>query len=195
MQVDRRLRSRSDPEHRQQLLSRGCRCVRESCADVDGALTETGFHALDDLVNLGRGCGAIGAIAHRPRSAGVVHDHHPDFDVADADTVIDPLAGGALAVPGSDIRRSELELQRRRHAVQRLEAVGLRRLAVRVQVDEARGDDKPPRIDRVPAGDRVRRDDGDPSVLEPDTADGIERRGRIHHASAENHAVVDRSCL
>ena len=62
---------------------------------------------------------------------------------------------------------------------------------MRVQVDEARGDDEAARVYRVPAAYGVRRDDGDSSAQEPDIADRIELGGRIHHVSAENHAVVD----
>src|SRR5689334_15266345 len=108
--VDWCLRSCGDTEYGQQLISRCRRCIRESSADVDGAFTETDLNALRDLANL-RGCrGAIGAVAHRHHGPGIVHHRHADLDVTDADAVVDPVAGAALAVPGGDIGRSELEL-------------------------------------------------------------------------------------
>src|SRR5207244_11359527 len=75
-----------------------------------------------------------------------------------------------------------------------IESIGLGCLSVSMQVNEARGDDEAPPacVDRVAAAYGVRRDDSDSSALEPDIADRIELGGRIHDASAENHAVVDR---
>ena len=81
--------------------------------------------------------------------------------MANADTVVDSLAGAALAVPGIDVRRSELELERCRHAVQRSEPIRLRYCSVIVKVDEARSDDEARRIDRVSAAYGLSRDDGD----------------------------------
>ena len=189
--VDRSLRLPGDAEQDEQLgACRGGR-VRESGADVDRALAQAGVDASSDLINLVGRCRAIGAVAHRHDRTGIVHHRHSDFDMADADAVVDQLAGIALAIPGRDVGRPQLQLQCSRHAVERVEAVGLCRLSVGVQVDEPRGDDEAARIDRVPADDRVRRDDGDASVLEPDVPDGVEPRGGIHHAAAEDHAVVD----
>ena len=123
-----------------------------------------------------------------------MHHRHPHFDVADTDAVVDALAALSLAIPRSDVRRAQLELQRGRHAVQRIEPIGLVRLSVRVQVDEARGDDEASGVDRVSAAYRFARDDGDASALEPDIADRIEVSGRIDDATAENDAVVDGRC-
>src|SRR5439155_26680643 len=111
------------------------------------------------------------------------------------DAIVDSLAprspGAALAVPGSDVGRAELELERCGHAVQRVEPICLRRLSVRVQVDEARGDHEAVRVYRIPAAYGLRCDDGDSSVDEPDVEDRIELGGRVHHVSTENRAVVD----
>ena len=189
--VDRRVRPCGDAEHGQQLIARCRRRVRKPGADVDRARAETKLDALRDFANLRGRRRAIGAVAHRHPSAGVVHHRHPNLDVADADAVVDYLTGAALVVPGSDIGRAELELERGRHTVQRIEPIGLRALSVRVQIDEARGDDQAPCIDRVTAPDGARRDDGDASPREPDIADRVEPGGGIDHASAENHAVVD----
>ncbi len=192
MHVDRGFGLCRDAEHREQLVARCRRRVRKPGADADRALLETIFQALRDLGDLrGRGS-AIGSVAHRHPRAGIVHHRHPDLDVPDADAVVDALAGFALAVPGLDVRRADLELERGRDAVQRIEAIGLRVLSVRVQVDEARGDDQAPCVERVSALDRVRRDDGDAAAREPDISGPIEPGGGIHHMSAEDHAVVDR---
>ena len=121
-----------------------------------------------------------------------MHHRHPDFDVADADAVVDALAGAALAVPGVDVRRSQLELERRRHTVQRSEPIGLGYGSVIVKVDEPRSHDEACRIDRVSAAYGLRRDDGDSSVEDPDIADRIELAGRIDDASAKNDTIVDR---
>jgi hypothetical protein len=134
---------------------------------------------------------AIRAIAHRHESAGIAHHRHPDFDMADADAVVDHLAGASLAVPGVDVGRTELELERSRHAVEGIEAICLGRLAVGVDVDEPRCDDEPPRIDRISAANLFGSDYGDSPVVERDIANRIEVRCRIDHASAENDVVVD----
>ena len=189
--VDWRFRFGGDAEHRQQLIARCRRRVRKPGADVDRARAETKLDALRDFANLRGRRRAIGAVAHRHPSAGVVHHRHPNLDVADADAVVDYLTGAALVVPGSDIGRAELELERGRHTVQRIEPIGLRALSVRVQIDEARGDDQAPCIDRVTAPDGARRDDGDASAREPDIADRIESGGWIHHVAAEDHVIVD----
>ena len=192
MHVDRRFRPCGDAEHGHQLIARCRRRVGKPGADVDRALVETNLQALRDLANLRGRRRAIGAVAHRHPGAGVVHHRHPNFDVADADAVVHPLAGSALAVPGSDVRRAEFELERCRHAVERIEPICLGRLSVCVQVDEPRGDDEAARVDGVPATYGVGRDDGDSSAREPDIADRIESGGWIHHVAAEDHAVVDR---
>src|SRR5206468_7586025 len=107
--------------------------VGKPCADSDRALTETNLDAFRDLGDLCWGRGAIGAVTHRHPGAGIVHHRHPDFDVADADAVVDTLAAISLTIPGSDVRRAKLELERCGHAVQRIEPICLGRLSVRVQ--------------------------------------------------------------
>src|SRR5260221_8892484 len=129
---------------------------------------------------------AIGSVAHRHEGAGIVHHRHSDFDVTDAHAVVDSLAGAALAIPRVDVRRSELELECCRHAVERTEPIDLRRLSVIVQVDEARGDDKVVRVDDIPTAYGFGRDDSDLSIENPDVANRIEIRFRIDNASAEN---------
>src|SRR5260370_2668124 len=180
-----------DTERGQQLISRCRRRVRKPCADADRALGETNLDAFGDLANLRRRRSAISSVDHRHHRARIVHYRHPDLDVADADAIVDSLAGTSLAVPGSDIRRAELELERRRHAVQRIEPICLGRLSVSVKVDEARGDDEAARVDCVPAAYGLGRDDGDSPPHEAAIADRIELGGRIHDVAAENHAVVD----
>jgi hypothetical protein len=71
--------------------------------------------------------------------------------MADTHAIVDSLADSPLSVPGRDIRRTELELQRCHHAIQRLEAVCLWRLPVSVKVDEAGSDDEAARVDRASA--------------------------------------------
>src|SRR5207248_8984693 len=137
-------------------------------ADVDRALAQTNLDAPGDLANLRGRCSTIGCVTHGHPGAGIVHHRHSDFDVADADAIVDALAGASLAIPGSDIRCSELELQRSRHAIQRIEPISLGRLPVSVDVDEAWCDDEPARVDGVSAAQGFGRDDGDSSVAKPD---------------------------
>ena len=66
-----------------------------------------------------------------------MHHRHPDFDVADAHSIVDSLTRTSLAVPRIDIRRPELQLEGCRHAVQRLEPISLGRRSVRMKIDEA----------------------------------------------------------
>src|SRR5260370_23114706 len=180
-----------DTERGQQLISRCRQRVRKPCADADRALGETNLDAFGDLANLRRRRSAISSVAHRHHRAGILHYRHPDLDVADADAIVDSLAGTSLAVPGSDIRRAELELERRRHAVQRIEPICVARLSVSGKAHQARGDDEAARVDCVPAAYGLGRDDGASSAQQPDIADRIELGGRIHDLAAEYHPVVD----
>ncbi len=139
--VDWCLGFRGDAEHGEQLSARCRRRVRKPGADVDRALAETNLDALRDLANLRGRRRPVGAVAHRHPGAGIVHHRHPDLDVADRDAVVDAFAALSLAIPGRDVGRAELELECGRHAVKCVEPIGLGRLSVRVQVDEAGGDD------------------------------------------------------
>ena len=71
--------------------------------------------------------------------------------MADADAIVDHLAATAFRIPARHIRRAELELQRRRQAVERVVPIRLGCLSMGVDVDEAGRDDEPPRVDRVAA--------------------------------------------
>src|SRR5215211_5679113 len=98
-------RSCSDTEHGKQLVACCGGRVRKSRADAHSALPQTKLDAFRDLDDLRRGRSAIRTLAYRHHAAGVVHDRHPDFDVTNADAVVDPLAGTSLAIPGIDVRR------------------------------------------------------------------------------------------
>src|SRR6185436_19507552 len=74
---------------------------------------------------------------------------------------------------------------------ERLQPIRLVRCSVRVQVYETGGHHQSARIDLVLAYDFFLRDGGDLTVDEPHVAKIIELRFWIHHAAAQNHAVVD----
>ena len=113
---------------------------------------------------------AICAAVNRQERAGIFHHRHPHFDVTDAHAVVDSLAGTSFAIPRVDVRRAELELERCRHAVERLHPICLRRHSVRVNVNEAGRHDEAARVDRIAAAYCFFRDDGDSSVENADVA-------------------------
>jgi hypothetical protein len=189
VQMHRCLRYCGQPEHCELFISRRSRRIWKSCADAHRALTQTNLHQFHDLGDLFRRRVSIRSVAHWQERAGIAHHRHPHLDVTNADAVVDSLAGTSLAIPRVDIRRSNLELERCRHAIERSVPVDLRCLSMIVQVDEARRDDKPARVDRVSPLDGFSVIIATRPVEDPDVGDRVEIRVRIHHATAENHAI------
>ena len=77
----------------------------------------------------------------------VAHHSHAHGNVSDADAVVDESSRLSIGVPSLDIRSADLELQRGGHTITRLKTIGLRRLSVRMKIDEAGSDDEPGGVD------------------------------------------------
>ena len=92
-------------------------------------------------------------------------------------------------IPAIDVGRADLELERRRHAVERLKPIRLLGLPVRVKVDEARGDHESARVDDRLAGERRLGDRGNLSAADADAAHGVQARLRIDDASPDDDEV------
>ena len=133
--------------HRGQLLHAGARGIGVENADADAALVQTACKALEDAGHLGVAGHVVdpAAIAHRvaerlQRAFRIGAGHRADArkrPVGGGAVVQHASLGGLAPIPGGDRQHAGLEVERRRHPVERLHAVGRDRLAVGVQVDEA----------------------------------------------------------
>src|SRR5256714_1969231 len=188
--VDGSLRPSRDREHTNQLFARCGRRVGKSSANADRTFPQTSLDTFDYFANLRRRRLAICSAIDGHPVTGVSHHRHSDLDVADADAVVDSLTRAPLAIPSVNIRRSQLELQRRRHSIKRLHPISLVRRSVRMHVNEPGCDDEAARIDCLTSFYRLRRDSDDSSVIQRDVPDRIEIRFRVDNASAEYDAVV-----
>ena len=97
----------------------------------------------------------------------------------------------AFRVPGVNVDRAELQIERRCHAVPQtcFDAPGIAR-AVMMRVDEAGANDVPGRIDRLRTRYVVFRDADDHAALDADVSHRIEVGLRVHHPTVENHDVI-----
>jgi hypothetical protein len=106
-------------------------------------------------------------------------------------TVVDRQVLLALrVVPLADRQDPGLQLEHRRHALHGLHAVVADVLPVGVEIDETGGDHMACGINRLLAGNLVRRDGDDPAVLDANIAHGIEVGLRVHDPAVEDHHVV-----
>ena len=103
--------------------------------------------------------------------------------------MVDELSGRALRVPPVDIRRADFQLERRRHAIQRLEAIAFAVLAVRVQIDEAGRHDFACGVDGRAARQSIRGDRRDASGVDADVPDTVEAGLGIDDAAASDHEL------
>src|SRR5262245_55218101 len=176
----------SGPEHLEDfpLICRWC--VRSPEANGHRAGAEPVFDASAHLRDLGVGGGAAGGRTARKEVTRVTHHRHPHGDVSNRDAVVNQLAGLALAIPPLDVSGADLELQYGRHALQRSVPIVLCVLPVTVQVDEARRDDQPARVDPLLALERLRVDRRNAPITNADVSYCVETGLRIEHA-----AVVD----
>ena len=153
--------------HRGQLLHAGARGIGVEDADADAALVQPVCQAVEDAGHLGLAGHVLdpAAIAHgiaeRPPAS------FPSWSRSSRrcartpswrrrrSSATRPLSGLA-PIPGCDRQHARLEVERRRHPVERLHAVGRDRLAVRVQVDEAGSHHQSGRVDRAARRCRAR---------------------------------------
>lgn len=86
------------------------------------------------------------------------------------------------------------KFESRRYAVHCLVAIVLRRLTVRVQVNESGCDGKPGRIDLGLAAQRTCGDGGDLLAVDSDITHGIQARFRVQHPTVLHNDVIGLSC-
>ena len=129
-----------------------------------------------------------GIAARKPR-AGIVKHRDTDGNVPDAHAVVDESSALPGGVPTVDVGRTHLEFKGRRHAVKRLKAVGFRRLAMGVEIDESRRHDEAGGVNRRPPGQSIGGDRNDLSAANPDVAHSIQTRLGIDHAAVRDDQV------
>jgi hypothetical protein len=112
-----------------------------------------------------------------------VHDGNARVDVTDRRTEVEQRLAFTRSVPLVKGHGTAFELERRRDAVARLIAIAFERLRVRMWVDETRCDDEAGHVDGGRRGERRRTHRRDGAAANADMADGIEPRGRVHHAA------------
>ncbi|MGY4467339.1 hypothetical protein ACVWWK_003021 [Bradyrhizobium sp. LB9.1b] len=193
------LRSRELAD-RGQLLHAGARRVGVEDADTDAALVQAACEALEDAgdLRIARHVVDPATIAH-----GVAERLQRAFRVGAghrADARKGPVGGGAIIqhaslprlalIPGPDRQHACFEIERRRHAVERLHAVGRDRLAMCVQIDEARCDHEPGRVNHPLGAAERGADRGDLAVHHRHIPDGVHSAGGIHHPAARDHQAA-----
>ena len=109
--------------------------------------------------------------------------------MSDADAVVDESSRFSLSVPSLDIRGAHFELERGGHTITRLKPVGLRRLTVRVKIDEAGSDDESRGVDGRATRQGIGRDRDDFPAADADISDLIQARLRIDDAAVRDHQI------
>ncbi len=160
--------------HRGQLLHAGARGIGVENADADAALVQSVGKAVEDAGHLGVAGHVLdpAAIAHGiaerlQRAFRVGAGHRADArkrPVGGGAVVQHASLGGLALIPGRDRQHARLEVERRRHPVERLHAVGRDRLAVRVQIDEAGSHHEAGRVDHPLGAAEPGADSGDPAI-------------------------------
>ena len=196
----RHIMRRRQLAHRGQLLHPGARGIGVENADADAALVQSDCEAVEDAGHL-RVAGHVldpAAIAH-----GIAERLQRAFRVGArhrADAREGPVGGGAVVqhaslgglapIPGCDRQYARLEVERRRHPVERLHAVGRDRLAMRVQVNEAGSHHQFGRVDHPFGAAEPRADSGDLVIQHRHIANGVHPADRIHHPAATDHQAT-----
>ena len=176
------------------LLARGARDVLDAHADSQSAGVKLGAQALLHFIELpGRG-GLIGGIA------ALGQDVAWGQRSAEGECARGNVAGGGAvvdqrcALPGfeerSDVGCADLKLEGRRDAVERLDALAGKVLAVLVEINEAGCNDEASCGDYATAGQMIRGNAHDFSVAYADVSHSIEAGLGIHDAAAFEDEVV-----
>src|SRR5262249_42447078 len=150
-------------EHTQDLPRPRAWRIGHEHADSQRPSLEPVLYATDDLLHFGIGRGPIGGGACWLGRTRVAQRGPARLDMTDADAVVDRALSRALGVPAVDVARPLLELERRGDAVEDLDAIGLGRLGVLVEIDESRRDDEPARVDCPTTAQGTSRDTADAS--------------------------------
>ena len=190
MHEERDLARGGQPEQAEDFGARFMRQVGDAESDAGSAFVEAAAHAVQDLAEFLRRGGALHrAVAGQQRTA-IVHHRDARGNIAAGSAEVDQRAPLALRVPTRDGVDADLEFERRRDAVARLETVVLRRLSVRMQVDKSGGNHQALGIDGVACRERRRRDGRDLAAADPDVAHRVEIAGRIQHAPVGDDDIV-----
>ena len=170
-----------DAEDSQDFPARAAPRVVEAEADGERAPSQAGFDPILDPRQFVRRRFAERGVGDGQEVARIVHDVDAHWDMSDARAEVDGCAARALGVPSVHVARADLEFQRGRNPVARLNLVVLGVLAVRVQVDEAGRDDHARRVNRLVAVKMGVRNRHNASVGHADVSDRVESRFRIDH--------------
>jgi hypothetical protein len=111
---------------------------------------------------------SISGGVERQEGAAVLHHGHARLDVPRRRAVVDERLPLARGVERRHVGRADFEFERRRDAIERVEAVVLVVLPMHMQVDEARRDDQPLGVDHLLPLQRTFGDRGDPAPGDPD---------------------------
>jgi hypothetical protein len=102
---------------------------------------------------------------------------------------VDRRAAAARRVERGNVRHADLQVERRRDAVLHGKPIGGGIVDVGVEIDEARRDDQPARVDGLASGQRLRRHGSHEAARDADVADPVEVRLGIDDPPAPNHEV------
>ena len=181
-------RRAEDLEH---FVSRRRRRVLQTHTDAECAGRES---AVDDALHVGdlRVGGDLVAAGSRRQKVRrrILHHDHARAHVADRCAVVDERLPFPRFVELGNVLRSDLELERGGHAVEREDAIVLVILPVCVEVDEARRDDEAFGVDRRLAGDRRGRDRFDLAVADADESRRVETGLGVEHAAIGDDDVI-----
>ena len=137
--VERRLPLGRQAEQFQN-LGAGCQGhISDPHADAQRTFVQAAAHQVEGLAALLGSGGAFRGVVRQQRAA-IVHHRHARGDVPGGGAEVDQRLAFARAIPFRHRRNSHFHFERGGHPVPGFEAVVLRRLPVRVQVDEARRD-------------------------------------------------------
>ncbi len=119
-----------------------------------------------------------------------MHDQHARGQVSGGSAEVDQRFARAGSVPVGNAHGADLHFERGGDAVHGFERVVFGRLAVRVEVDETRGDCEAPRINDAAAIERARTDGGDFARSDGDGANGVEPGGGVEDATVADDEVI-----
>jgi hypothetical protein len=150
-------------------------------------LFHIGFH-------FGEFCGASFAVCCIARgeqaSRRIVQNFHSHGNMPDAHAEIDQRLPFPLRIPTGYISGSCLQLERSRDAIVGLELIIPGLLAVFMQIDKSRRNDKPLRIHRRLPLQRTRRNRANFATANPHVAHRVQPGFRVHHPAIRDDHVI-----
>jgi len=188
--VDRGLPLGRQPEQFQNLGASCQRHISDPHADAQRAIVQALAYQFVDLAALLRRGGAFGGIVRQQRAA-IVHYRHARRNVPGCGAEVDQRLPFPGAIPLRHRRNTHLHFERGGYAIPGFEAVVLRRLPMRVQIDEARRHHQSGNIQHRSAWQRRLGNRRDLRAANPDVAHRIQAGSRVQHpAIRQDHIVL-----